>query len=75
MGAYTDFLPHHSLMPEVMRHDVLPHALRLVTIWIWDTHAVGSLIEKTVLEGRSQGPGPWEDWSAREELRPQEEVA
>jgi hypothetical protein len=75
MGADTDFLPHQSRIPEVMRRDVMPHTLRPVIIWREGTHAVGSLVEKTMIEGRSRGPDPWEDWAAREELRPQKEEA
>jgi len=46
MGAYTDFLPYNSPIPDVMRHDVMPHALRLVTIWGWDAHAVDLLLTR-----------------------------
>jgi hypothetical protein len=38
-----EILPHHRLIPDVMCHEMMPHALRLVTIWRWDTHGVRSL--------------------------------
>jgi hypothetical protein len=44
-----EILQRNSLIPDVMRHDMMPHALRLVTIWKWDTHDVGSLFGKTVI--------------------------
>jgi hypothetical protein len=38
IGAISlEILQHHRLIPEVMRQDVIHHALRLVTIWRGDT--------------------------------------
>jgi hypothetical protein len=45
-----------------MRHDVMPHARRLVTIWRGDTHAVQSLVGRTAIGTVTKTRpvrGPW----------------